>query len=308
MNIKNVGMIGRGAVGSLFGNCIHQVLGKEHFHFIVGEDRYTSYQQNDFYINDVKSDFSYVSNKEECNPLDLLIIAVKGPVLLESLEIVKPFVSEDTIIITLLNGIVSEQIVEEVLGKGIVIHSIAQMMDAVKKGNQVTYKKLGEIVLGCVKEERKDVLYRVKQFLDSVQIPNYIAKNILQEQWLKLMFNCGINQVCAVYDVPYQACQKQGELQPLFVDVMKEVLMIAKCEGIALQENDVNKWVEKLEKLDPNSMPSMRQDRLAKRISEVDFFAKTMIDLAKVHHVEVPLNAQLYKQIKEIEKLYSYGR
>ena len=48
----------------------------------------------------------------------------------------------------------------------------------------------------------------------------------------------------------------------------------------------------------------MRQDALAKRKSEVDMFAGTVIELAKKHNISVPVNERYYKTIQEIECNY----
>lgn len=304
MNIENVGIIGRGAVGTLFGNMIHKKLGKQHFCYLASEERCEAYRSHDFYCNDEKCDFNYVSNINEFKKLDLLLIIVKYPALKESLEIVKPFIKQDTIILSLLNGISSEKIVEETLGKGIVLHSIAQLMDAVKSHNKVTYSHVGEIVLGTNDPNTKTALQLCADFLTYVEIPHYIASDIIHDQWSKLMLNCGINQICAVYDVPYGACQKAGVLRDQFIATMKEVAMIAKQEGIVLTKEEIDNWVKAVDKLAPEAMPSMRQDRLAKRYSEVDLFAKTIIKLSQKHQMPVPMNQALYDKIVLLEKQY----
>ncbi|NBK97915.1 MAG: 2-dehydropantoate 2-reductase [Erysipelotrichia bacterium] len=304
MEIKNVGMIGRGAVGTIFANLIQQTLGKEHFCMIADEQRVKYYEQTPFYCNGEVCDFNYVYDVKQFQPLDLLFIVVKYPMLKEALEIIRAFVKEDTIIVCLLNGISSEGIVEETLGKGIVIHSIAQLMDAVKSGNEVTYTNMGEIVIGSDCSHKMPALFCVDAFLTKVNIPHYVAKDIIHDQWSKLMLNCGINQICAVYDVPYGACQQVGKLRDLLISTMQEVAKVAACEGVVLSEEEVDKWVRAVDRLDAQSMPSMRQDRLAKRYSEVDLFAKTIIELSKKHHLDVPINRYLYDKIKEMEEKY----
>lgn len=304
MKIENVGLIGRGAVGTLFGNMIHQKQGKEHFRFIASKERCDRYQREAFYLNGTICDFRYCSSVKEFKKLDLLLIAVKYPKLKESLAIIQPFIKEDTIILSLLNGISSEKIVEDTLGKGVVLHSIAQLMDAVKKGNEVTYTNVGEIVVGTNDSNKQEALNLVAQFLDDVEIPHYIAKDIIHDQWSKLMLNCGINQLCAVYDVPYGAFQKAGELRDKLIATMKEVANVAACEGIILTEKEIMQWVQAVDQLDSDAMPSMRQDRLAKRDSEVDLFSKTIIELSDKYQIRVPLNRFLYDKIKLLEKTY----
>lgn len=304
MEIKNVAVLGRGAVGTLFGDIIHRHLGKEHFCFIGEEERVARYKKESFYLNHQVTDFRYAANVEEFHPVDLLIISVKYPVLLTSLEAARSFVKEDTIILTLLNGITSESLVEKALQKGIVIHSIAQLMDAVKDEHGVIYSNTGEIVLGTPNPTRTDALHDVVTFFDKVKLPYRISKDILHDQWSKLMLNCGINQVCAVFNVGYGGCQKEGKLRELFIATMKEVQNIAIKEGIVLTNLEIENWVKAVDRLNPEAMPSMRQDMLAHRYSEVDLFSKTMIDLAKIHHMDVPINTMLYEKIKAKENKF----
>lgn len=304
MKIENVGLIGRGAVGTLFGNMIHKKLGKEHFSIIASKERCETYSSQPFYCNQEICDFHYASDVSEFKKLDLLIIVVKYPMLADAIESVKSFIKEDTIIISLLNGITSESIVEKTLNKGIVIHSIAQLMDAVKSGNEVTYSNVGEIVLGTNDVNKQEALELTAKFLESVDIPYYIADDIIHDQWSKLMLNCGINQICAVYDVPYGGCQVEGELRDKFIATMKEVAHIASYEGITLTEAEIQQWVAAVDKLSADAMPSMRQDRLAKRYSEVDLFSKTIIELSEKHQIDVPMNHFLYDKIKALEETY----
>ncbi|MCF0105505.1 MAG: ketopantoate reductase family protein [Holdemanella sp.] len=302
--IQNVGLIGRGAVGTLFGTLIQKELNDDHFFVLVDECRKKRYETEDYYCNKEKVHFHYVSKPEECPKLDFILIVTKFPALQSSLEVIKPFVHEDTIIISLLNGIVSEGICEDYLGKGIVLHSIAQLMDATKTQNEMVYTKVGEIVLGTPYASRKKYLEDVYAFLDRVHIPYVKSKDILHDQWSKLMFNCGINQICCVYQTGYGGCHKEGSYRQLLVDAMKEVQTIAKYEGIELSDEEVYAWVYKCDKLHPESMPSMAQDRLAKRKTEVDLFSKTMLDLARKHHIEAPINTFFYQEIKKIEENY----
>ena len=56
-----------------------------------------------------------------------------------------------------------------------------------------------------------------------------------------------------------------------------------------------------LETLDPAGMPSMAQDRIARRKTEVEEFSGTICRLAAEHGIEVPQNEWLYQRIREIE-------
>lgn len=304
MAIKKVGIIGRGAVGVLYGNLLNGKLGREHVCFIADEARARQYREHPVYCNGKLCDFTYVSDGKAYGNVDLLLIAVKYPVLKESLESVRDFVGENTIILSLLNGVTSEEITERVLKTGTVLHSIAQKMDSVKAGDRVDYTKTGEIVIGTNDVKKEPKLREVEAFFIETGIPHHVAEDIIYEQWSKLMLNCGINQICAVYDITYRGCQSGQSHREELRDTMEEVRRIAGLEGIVLRESEIENWLAVIDELDADAMPSMRQDILARRKTEVDLFSRTIMDLAEKHGTEAPLNTKLYHRIKELEETF----
>ena len=59
-----------------------------------------------------------------------------------------------------------------------------------------------------------------------------------------------------------------------------------------------------IDTLNPNGMPSMRQDGLARRKSEVELFSGTVLALAKKHNISTPVNAKIYEKIHSMESNY----
>lgn len=54
-------------------------------------------------------------------------------------------------------------------------------------------------------------------------------------------------------------------------------------------------------KLDPNGMPSMAQDRINGKPTEVALFAGTTVERAERHGLLVPQNRWLLERVREIE-------
>ncbi|MBO6047468.1 MAG: ketopantoate reductase family protein, partial [Erysipelotrichaceae bacterium] len=89
-----------------------------------------------------------------------------------------------------------------------------------------------------------------------------------------------------------------------FISAMREALLVAQKEGVAITEDDLNGYVELMSTLSPDNMPSMAQDRINHNPSEVELFSGTVIALGKKHHLYVPVNEYLYRRVKEIEATY----
>ena len=92
-----------------------------------------------------------------------------------------------------------------------------------------------------------------------------------------------------------------GEQRRSLVAAMREALAVANAEGIALTEADLSQMVRLIEGLDPAGMPSMAQDRINRRKTEVEEFSGTICRLAARHDIQVPQNEWLYTRICEIE-------
>lgn len=76
------------------------------------------------------------------------------------------------------------------------------------------------------------------------------------------------------------------------------------AEGVALTERDLTQMVQLIEGLDGVGMPSMAQDRIAHRKTEVEEFSGTICRLARKHDIEVPQNEWLYERIRAIESTW----
>ena len=88
------------------------------------------------------------------------------------------------------------------------------------------------------------------------------------------------------------------------IAAMREVIPLSRLEGVPVTEEDLEYYVRLLDTLSPEGMPSMRQDGLAHRRSEVELFAGTVCRLAEKHGLAVPVNEELYRTVLAMEAKY----
>ena len=305
MAIKTVSIIGLGALGVLFGHHLSKKMPIEDLRIIADRDRMTRYKQDNVYSNGERCQFHYVSPEEVVEPADLLIFAVKFNGLKDALQAVKHHVGEQTIILSLLNGITSEAIIGQTYGMEKVLYCVAQGMDAVKVGNELTYHHMGMLCFG--EQESGLISQKVKEveaFFERNEIPFEVDSNMGIRQWGKFMLNVGVNQTVAVYKSNYGEVQREGQARETMISAMREVMALSEKEGINLTDTDLHYWLNVLGTLSPDGKPSMAQDVDARRFSEVELFAGTVIQLGDKYGVPTPVNKELYKRIKFIESQY----
>ena len=133
-------------------------------------------------------------------------------------------------------------------------------------------------------------------------IPHVAEADISHRMWTKLMLNVGINQVCMVYGGTYGSASEPGsEQNRCFVAAMREALAVARAEGVDVTEADLAQMAKLTASLDPAGMPSMAQDRINEKPTEVEEFSGTVCRLAERHGLLVPTNQWLYQRIRELE-------
>ncbi|MGM9924514.1 MAG: ketopantoate reductase family protein [Bacillus sp. (in: firmicutes)] len=305
MAIKKVSIIGLGALGVLFGNRLSKKMAKEDLRIIADRERIKRYEKDKVYCNGEECGFRYVAPDEACEPADLLMIAVKYDGLKEAIQAVRNHVGEHTIILSLMNGITSEEIIGEVYGMDRVLYCVAQGMDAVKVGNELAYEHMGMLCFGD--KEPGKISRNAKElaeFFGKVDVPYELDTDMHRRQWGKFMLNVGVNQTVAVYRSNYGEVQREGEAREMMIAAMREVIALSEKEGVHLTERDLAYWLEVLGALSPNGKPSMAQDVEAGRFSEVALFAGTVVGLGEKYRVPTSVNKELYHRIKAIEDQY----
>ena len=302
--IQTTAIIGMGALGLLYADRIVKARGQEGTVFILDDERLEKYKGRKFTINGEKKEFAMAA-ASAMKPVDLVIVAVKYNGLPSAIETMKSCVGKDTIILSVMNGIDSEEMIAETYGKEHLIYTVAQGMDAMKFGDALNYTKEGELRIGVVEEYQKKNLTAVKEYFEDIQMPYTLEDDILKRMWGKFMLNVGVNQTCHAYETTYSGVLTEGsEENRIFTGAMDEVIQLSQAVGINLSQEDAEYYKKIIATLKPDGVPSMRQDGIAKRKTEVEMFAGIVRKLAKKHGIATPVNDLLYDKIKKIEEAY----
>jgi len=305
MEIQKVALIGLGALGVMFGNQLQKTMPEGSFKIVADQNRIDRYLKQGLTCNSENCRFDFITSGNDSDPCDLAIFAVKYNGLKDAIETMRPLIGKDTIIISTLNGIISEEVLGEAFGHEKIVYCVAQGMDAVKEGNSLTYNSMGMLVIGEEKmsspSERVQHLYK---FLISHGINSEIESDMQKKMWGKLMLNVGVNQVVSLYGGTYAEIQKEGSSRELMIKAMREVILLSEKEGVNLTEMDLIYWLGVLNTLSRQGKPSMRQDVEARRKSELELFAGTILEYGKKHEIDTPVNREIFEKITELENTY----
>ena len=288
--ITTVDVIGLGALGTMYAYDFTEAMGKENVRVLADAARTEKYRREGVFFNGAPCDLEFCDASLEIRPAQLILYAVKYGALARAMDETAHLIGPDTVILSVLNGIRSEEDLASRFGPEKIVYCIARKMDAGKEGNKAVCKNHGELALGVRNGGSEENLNAVVTLFRRIDFPYALPEDIWRDMWSKLLCNVGVNQTCSLLKGGYGLIQKPGPARDMMQAAMREVVAVANAEGVGLTEQDVIDWTATLDGLNPEGEPSMRQDSKAGRPTEVQLFAGTICSLGRKHAIPTPVN------------------
>lgn len=296
----NVYILGAGAMGGAFAQKFDEAEGFA-VYFVAAGERLQRLRREGLIINEQRYDFTVLGPDDDGPLADLVLVALKDHHLPDPLHLLHNRVGDETIILSVMNGLDSEAAIGEVLGHDRVLPAVSVAIDATREENRITTTSIGKIVFGEWDNTITPRIHRVQRWLQDAAIGFETPPDIRRAMWWKFMVNVGINQPSAILGASYAVFQTNAHAKAIMDAAMAEVLAVAQAEQVDLTKEAVAEWYAILAGLPPDGKTSMLQDVEAGRRTEVDMFAGKVIALGQAHGIPTPVNALLLHAIKVLE-------
>lgn len=231
----------------------------------------------------------------------LIIVCVKAYQVNEAIDSILTRLPKHCHILLLHNGMGPHlQVKKRLSTHGLSVGTTSQ--GALKLANlHIQQTGCGSSQLGHVSGPR--LSNKLKQrLLDAIPLSQW-CEPILPLLWQKLAINAAINPLTAIED-----CRNGALVDIRYTSIINqlisELVMVAKADGIELDELVLTNRVYEVIKLTANNFSSMHQDVVNKRQTEVGSINGYIIARARVHNMSCKINEDLYNQITTIESLY----
>ncbi len=149
--IERIALIGLGAMGVFFAPRLYEIFG-ENFYVIAEGERKKRLEDKGVTINGCNYKFPIATPEEKGKPADLILIGVKGYIFEQAMKDIENQVGENTLILSLLNGVDSEEKLIEKFGEEHVLYAFMRMSIVMKDGKAAFDPYWGKIHFG---EKRK---------------------------------------------------------------------------------------------------------------------------------------------------------
>ncbi|XCN73881.1 MAG: 2-dehydropantoate 2-reductase [Candidatus Electrothrix aestuarii] len=137
-------------------------------------------------------------------------------------------------------------------------------------------------------------------------IPCAAAPDIARDLWAKMLFNCALNPLGAIFNVPYGALAEQENSRQIMDEVIREVFAVMEAAGYSTHWASAEEYLEAfygtIVPLAAKHRSSTLQDIQAGKKTEIDALSGAVIRLGEKFGVAVPYNTMLYNMIRFMEQ------
>lgn len=296
MEIKTVAVLGAGAVGSY----IIWGLDKKVKLGVIGEGERAKRLQKGCLIND-QMYYPEVWSPTEAHGVDLLIVSLKYCALKDALKSIKTIVDDHTIVMSLMNGVDSEEIIGEAIGKEHLMPSLIKIASRKENGYRFDPETTIGIVFGELQAHcQSKRVQAIESLFENTGIHFRASEYIQEEIWSKFRLNICNNLPQAILGAGV-GCYRDSEHMKFIQDGLRhELETIAHAKGIDLSKADSSS--SRGSAVPASARYSTLQDLDAKRHSEIDMFSGALIKMGKELHIPTPYNEYTYHIIKALEE------
>ena len=301
MEIRKVAVVGAGAIGAYVIWGLADLLG-ENLLVIADGERGAKLASEGLRIND--RDYKlHVKTAEEAGFADLVIVCVKYDALGSTLDSIEKLCGPDTVVMSLMNGVDTEDTIGERVGKDHMVYSIIRISSK-RVGREVSFNPPGE-GMGIFFGEKQapcqtERIRAIKDLFDQSLLRSAVSEDILGEIWTKFALNVGENIPQAILGCGVGAYIDSEHGAFLREALRNEVIEAAARKGIMVRPercySPIGGNISKAARF------STLQDLDAGRKTEIEMLAGRMIQIGQELGLPVPYSTMAYHIIKALEE------
>lgn len=302
MDGLKIAVVGSGAVGSYYGALL--ALSGMDVHFLMRRDLEAvrsrglliREKEQDLHVSHVKA----YSNTHEIGPCDLVLIALKTTANPALEQLLPPLLKEDTLLLTLQNGLGNEEFLAERFGGERVLGGLCFIcLNRVQPGVVEHYDKsslsVGEFGGGPMPRTRKIV-----EMFERAGVNARLVENLLAERWRKLVWNIPFNGLSiAAGNVTVADIMADPKLEEQAVKLMEEVITVAARLGHSIPKEFMERMLQRSRDMGPYK-PSSLIDHMEGRPVEVEAIWGEPLRQAIAVGIECGRLKALYHKLNEL--------
>jgi len=301
VSTPNILIYGAGGVGAFFGALL--VHAGRDVHFVARGAQLEAMRRDGLHvrsslIGDVHVPRVQVYERARDAPqADLILVCVKTYQTSSILDDLAASVKASTIVMTLQNGVESDEVVAGRFGWERVVPAAVYVGATIDEPGVVVHQAPARISFGARPGFDAARLDAVREVLASTGQRIQVSGDIQHERWRKLMWNASFNTVSAMTMRSPAELLALPETRELLRRLMQEVVNVAQALGVGLVDADVDEhlsWTERA----PGMRTSTMVDRSRGRAMEADALIGVIVRRGRECGIPTPASEAMYALMK----------
>lgn len=242
----------------------------------------------------------------------LVLLTVKSTDTGKACRELRKICSKDTVILSLQNGLGNVECLHRHFPKKQVLAGRVIFGAVIKPGKVTVTVSADDVCVGETYGRRITPRVRsIAGLFSKAGIRTRAVPDIRQYLWGKVLYNCALNPLASLLEVHYGALLENESTRILMGEIVKEIYRVARKQKIRLLEKTPEAYRRLLfRKLIPFTYahhPSMLQDFLRKRPTEIEALNGAICRMGSSFGVPVPVNFALTELVKAKEHRIKEG-
>ena len=234
--------------------------------------------------------------------VDLLVVALKYDALNGALDSIRAAVGEHTMVMSLMNGIDSEDVIGEAVGKS---HVMPALIKVASRKTEQGFCFNPDTTIGIIYGEYQppydsERVQAIADLFSDTGIHFRASEHILEEIWCKFRLNVCNNLPQAIVGAGVGCYEDSVHVKAISEGLRQELNAIAQAKGIDMSKADATSG--KGSPVPPSTRYSTLQDLDAGRHTEIDMFSGALMRMGKELGIPTPYNEYTYHIIKALEE------
>jgi 2-dehydropantoate 2-reductase len=288
---------GTGGVGGYFGACLaragHEVV------FLARGKNLAALQSSGITVESIDGDFhlsriTAVESVAGLGPVTLVLVTVKSYDSTTIARQIAPLVGEDTVVLSLQNGIENESLLASELDLPPLMGAMTEIGAELVEPGVVRHVAEGTIVFGEMTGHESPRGHALAELFTAAGIRHRLSLEMPLMLWSKLSWNAAHNAVTAITHTAAGAAASIPATAEVLRAAMHEVVAVARAQGILLEPARVDTTIAFSRDHLGELRTSMLQDLERGRRLEYDAINGAVIRFGETVGVPTPVNRTLY--------------
>ena len=299
-------ILGIGGVGGYFGGLLAQkYAGSEavEVYFVARGEHLKQIQAQGLTLVEngektIAIPFFATDNPAEIGVSDYIFICTKSYDLAQSAALLKPCINENTILIPLLNGVSSVEILENQLPNAIILEACVYIVAQIQTPGVIINGGYIQKIFFGKKNFQPEKLIELEKLLRAANIEATFAENIETLVWEKFIFISPIASATSYFDCFIGELLDNEERKNVLACLLTEVIQVTLAKGISIDSEIFAKTWQKMESLPAKNTSSMHNDyKNGKKNTEMESLTAYVLKIGKELGVETPTFARIYEAL-----------